>query len=138
MSTRTRSQIICFFFLVFKKNLEYIWFSNSSFFDLNAYFMWIFPCGTSEKIWRISEIFKKKVPKFLNFVGTKKFSFFSVILKLALLFDFCFGFNALQCLRYWRKFFKCLGIWIFCEDFKNFCVLKQKSIFKLIFEFLGF
>ena len=108
-----------FFFLVFKENLEYIWFSTS-FFDLNAYFMWIFPCGTSEKIWRISEIFKKKVPKFLNFVGTEKFSFFSVILKLALLFDFCFGFNALQCLRYWRKFFKCLRIWIFCEGLRIF------------------
>ena len=68
------------FFLLFEVNLEFIWFSTSCF-GFNAYFMWNFPAKLKEKLDIFQKFSKKKIPKFLNFVGTKKF-LVSVNLKL--------------------------------------------------------
>ena len=70
-----------------------------------------FPPKLKKKTWHISEIFKS--PKIFEFCWNQKVFSISVKAKLLLFFNSCFGFNALQCQRYWRKFLKCLRSWNF-------------------------
>ena len=94
-----------FCFLLFEVNLEFIWFSLLVLVSMHLL------CEIFLR--NVKILFRKNVPKFLNFVGTRSFEFLSKFKIAFVLNFFCFGFNALQCLRYWRKFLKYLWSWNF-------------------------
>ena len=92
MSTRTRSQIICFFFGFQREFRMYLVF-QFFFFDLNSFFMWIFPSETSEKKLTYFRNFQKKSPKIFEFCWNREVFLFFSNFKIGFIVWFLFWFQ---------------------------------------------